>query len=497
MKLIEILSGIKFDSRNLNDLEIRGISIDSNRVQKDFIFIAVKGAHYDGHNFIYQAIERGACVVIVEENKLKEPLFSDNVVLIKVEDSKKIVHKIAANYYKHPSHYLDVIGITGTNGKTTVSFILEEIFKTAEISSGLIGTVCYKIGNREIPAFNTTPDAISIQKYIRETIDASGDVLLMEASSHGLYQGRLDGVAFDAAVFTNLGKDHLDYHLDMESYYQAKKILFTQLLKNEAFIVVNIDDEYGKRLLKEVDGEKISYGFSSNADVRIMEYDISIKGMQLKIKAFKEEFEIYTSIFGKHNIYNILAAIALALRFGVKKDYILNALENFTGVKGRLEHIFGSSQVKVFIDYAHTPEALKEVLFTLKNLKEGKLWVVFGCGGNRYKEKRSVMGVVAAELADKVVITSDNSRDENPAQIIDDIIKDIGDLKEKCCIIADRKEAIEKTIVRAEKGDLILIAGKGHERYQVIGNLIIPFDDKEVASRALVKRTMEEMANVV
>ena len=192
MKLIDILSGIKFDSRNLNNLDIRGISIDSNQVQKDFLFIAVKGAHYDGHDFIYQAIERGACAVIAEENKLKGPLFSDNVVLIKVEDSKKNIHKIASNYYRHPSRYLNIIGITGTNGKTTVSFLLEEIFKTAGISCGLLGTVCYKIGNREIPAFNTTPDSISIQKYIRETVDTSGDVFLMEASSHGLYQGRLD-----------------------------------------------------------------------------------------------------------------------------------------------------------------------------------------------------------------------------------------------------------------------------------------------------------------
>ena len=497
MKLIDILSGIEFNSANFNNLDIRGISINSNQVQKDFIFIAAKGTHCDGHDFIYQAIERGACAVVAEESKFKDSLFSGNVVLIKVKDTKEIIHKLAANYYRNPADCLDVIGITGTNGKTTVSFLLEEIFKTAGISCGVIGTICYKIGNREIPAVNTTPDSITIQKYMRETADTSGDALLMEASSHGLYQGRLEGLNFDAAVFTNLGKDHLDYHRDMESYYEAKKILFSQLLKKEAFAVINIDDEYGRRLFKEVVQEKISYGFSEDADVRVTEYDIGIRGMQLKIKAFKEELEVYTALFGKHNICNILAAAALAFKFGVNKEHILYALENFAGVRGRLERIFGSRRVKVFIDYAHTPEALEVILTLLKKLCEGKLWVVFGCGGNRYKEKRPLMGKIASSIADKVIITSDNSRDENPMCIIDDIRKGIPAIDEKCIVIPDRKEAIEKAIICSEEGDLILIAGKGHERYQITGNLIIPFDDKEVVSRALAKRTMEEMANVI
>jgi len=497
MKLTDILSGIEFKSANFNNLDVRGISIDSNQVQKDFVFVAAEGTHCNGHDFIYQAIERGACVIVAEESRFKEPLSIDNVVLIKVKDTKEIIHKLAANYYRNPADCLNVIGITGTNGKTTVSFLLEEMFKTANISCGIIGTVCYKIGNREIPAVNTTPDSITIQKYMREMADTSGDVLLMEASSHGLYQGRLKGLNFDAAVFTNLGKDHLDYHRDMGNYYKAKKILFSQLLKKKAFAVINIDDEYGMRLFEEVTQDKISYGFREDADVRVVEYDISVRGMQLRIKAFKEELEVYTVLFGKHNIYNILAAVALALKFGLKKEHILYALENFAGVRGRLERVFGSAQVKVFIDYAHTPEALEGILTLLKKLGEGKLWVVFGCGGNRYKEKRPLMGHIASSIADKVIITTDNSRDENPMRIIDDIRGGMPATDEKCLIVPDRKEAIEKAIASSEEGDLILIAGKGHERYQITGNLIIPFDDKEVASRALAKRTIKEMANVI
>lgn len=495
MKLTEILSGINFNSKNFRDLDIKGVSINSNTVQRDFIFVALKGTKQDGHHYIYQAIERGATVIVVEDKNLEELLFIDSIVIIRTDDTANALQKIATNFYNNPSRYLDIIGVTGTNGKTTITYILEEIFKVSGFSPGLIGTICYKIGNREIPALNTTPDALTIQKYLREMVDLGQDLSLLEASSHGLKQGRLDGLTFDYAIFTNLGYDHLDYHLNMEDYYQSKKILFSKLLKDNGVAVINLDDNYGRRLWQEVTKEKISYGFKSDCNVKVLESEISLHGMYLNIEAFKEKFEFHTPLLGSFNIYNILASLAVALKFGLDKEKIIFAIENISPIKGRLERVFGSSQIKVFVDYAHTPEALEEVLRTLKSIKKGSLWVLFGCGGNRCKEKRPQMGKIASVLADKVIITSDNPRDENPIQIIEEIMAGVEDSK-KCLIIPDRKEAIEKAIAWAQPNDVILIAGKGHERHQIVGNLIIPFDDKEIASRVLIDRTRQEMANV-
>ncbi len=496
MRLEKILSGIEYNAKNFRDLEIRGISSDSNQVHNNFLFIALRGETKDGHKFIYQAIERGASVIVSEENQYDEILFADNVVSIGVKDTKKVLHKISSNYCNEPERYLDIIGVTGTNGKTTITFLLEKIFSIANKPAGIIGTICYKVGNREIPSFNTTPNCLSIHKYMREMVDNLQDTLFMEVSSHGLKQGRLNGFHFDAAIFTNLGKDHLDYHRDMESYYNAKKILFSEHLKDEGIAVINIDDLYGARLYKEISKNKISYGFSPDADVRLIGHSIESRGMHLKINVAGLESVLYSPLFGRHNAYNITAAYALALKYGIEKEKIAYALENFEGVKGRMERVFGSSQIKVFVDYAHTPQALEQVLLTLKEIKKNKLWVVFGCGGDRCKEKRPDMGVIAFALADRVVITSDNPRNENPGEIIDDILQGVK-FSENCLIIPDRREAIEKTIANAENGDIVLIAGKGHERYQILGNLIIPMDDKEIASKTLAKRTIREMANVV
>jgi UDP-N-acetylmuramoyl-L-alanyl-D-glutamate--2,6-diaminopimelate ligase len=494
MKLKEILSGINFQSSNFRNEEIRGIAINSNQVLKDYMFIALKGEEKDGHDFIYQAIEKGAIALVVNET-FDQFMFHKNIITIRVPNTKEAVYKIAEKFYGHPAKFLEIIGITGTNGKTTISFLLDKIFTYSGYHSGIIGTICYRIGNREIPSINTTPDPLSLQKYMREMVQSGQDVLILEASSHGLSQGRLNGIRFDCAIFTNLGKDHLDYHKDMENYYQAKKLLFTHLLKKNGSAIINIDDDYGLRLYKEFPGQKISYGFSSRADIRVEEYKMSFKGIHFKAEIMGKKIDIFSSLLGVHNIYNILAAIAVAHVYTLDLSKVLYAIENFTGVRGRLERVFGSSQIRVFVDYAHTPDALEKVLSTLRELKKGNLWIVFGCGGNRYREKRPLMGEIASRLADKVIITSDNPRDENPLEIIEDILSGIKD-KEKCEVIPARKEAIEKVIESAQAGDVILIAGKGHERYQIVGNLVIPFDDCEIASRALVKRTMREMANV-
>lgn len=495
MKLSQIFAGIEFNSKNFREQEIRGISLNSNQVQPGYIFVALKGVAQDGHDFIYQAIERGASAVVVNQRSFEELFFSSRVTIIEVADTREALPKIAANFYGNPVRFLKLIGITGTNGKTTVSFLLERMFRDAKMSSGVIGTICYKIGNREIPASNTTPDPLLIQKFIREMVDLGQDLLILEASSHGLKQGRLAGLSFDCAIYTNLGEEHLDYHSDMEDYYQSKKILFSKLLKEEGLAVINIDDAYGSRLWNEISKPRVSYGFSPQADVRVLEFKMSLRGMHLLISAFGKEMEVSTLIFGRHNVYNLLASIAVGLKFGIEEEDILSSLEGFSGISGRLEQVPGSSQIKVFVDYAHTPEALREVLSTLSQLKKGKLWVVFGCGGNRYREKRPLMGEIASVLADKVILTSDNPREEVPIEIIQEILQGVK-YPQKCWILPDRKTAIEKAVASAEPADVILIAGKGHERYQIMGNLIIPFDDKEIASKALTKRTMKEMANV-
>jgi UDP-N-acetylmuramoyl-L-alanyl-D-glutamate--2,6-diaminopimelate ligase len=282
----------------------------------------------------------------------------------------------------------------------------------------------------------------------------------------------------------------------MEDYFKAKCLLF-QKIREGGIALINIDDPYGKRLWEQLkDVDKMSYGFDPEAEGRVLEYEKSFKGMHLKVKALDEIWELYPAIFGEHNIYNILASIGVAYKYSLKKEKVIFGIESFTGVKGRLERVYGSSQLKVFVDYAHTPEALEKVLICLSKLKKGKLWVVFGCGGNRYREKRREMGKIASSIADKVVITTDNPRDENPMQIIDDILEGVLD-KDKCEIIPDRRQAIEKVIAEADIDDVVLIAGKGHERFQIIGNLVIPFDDREIASRALIKRTMNELANVM
>ncbi|MDP8253674.1 MAG: UDP-N-acetylmuramoyl-L-alanyl-D-glutamate--2,6-diaminopimelate ligase [Candidatus Kaelpia aquatica] len=496
MQLSRVLSGIDFQSRNFQNLNLKGISIDSNKIQRDFMFLAIKGENRDGHDFIYHAIERGASVILVEEGRFSEVVFSGRVVLIEVKDPKAVLAKVSSNFYQTPENLLYMVGITGTNGKTTISFILEHIFKKAGLTTGLIGTICYRIGNREIPAFNTTPDAITIRRYIREVADLSGDAVFMETSSHGLIQGRLKGIGFDSAVFTNLDKDHLDYHKDMDGYYQAKKILFTELLKKDGFGVMNLDDPYGRRLYEDISQEKVSYGFSKDADIAVLDHKLDIKGTSLRVKIFGEVFSFNTPMIGIHNIYNILAAIGVAIRYGLDKELVVNAIESFKGVRGRLERVFGSSEVKVFIDYAHTPKALEEMLKLFKSLKKNNLWVVFGCGGDRYKDKRSQMGRIASSLADKIIVTTDNPRSENPLNIIEDIKKGLGQLGSDCCIVPDRKEAIEKAVYESQKNDIVLIAGKGHEKYQLVDNLVIPFDDKEVAKKALAMRIMERMANV-
>ncbi|MDP8216397.1 MAG: UDP-N-acetylmuramoyl-L-alanyl-D-glutamate--2,6-diaminopimelate ligase [Candidatus Kaelpia imicola] len=496
MQLSRVLSGIDFQSRNFQDLDLKGISIDSNKIQRDFMFLAIKGEDRDGHDFIYHAVERGASVIFAEEGRFNEVVFSGRVILVEVKEPKAVLAKVSSNFYQTPEGSLYMVGITGTNGKTTISFILEHIFKRAGLTTGLIGTICYRVGNREIPAFNTTPDAITVRRYIREVVDISGDAIFMETSSHGLIQGRLKGIGFDSAVFTNLDKDHLDYHRDMDSYYQAKKILFEELLKKDGFGVINLDDPYGRRLYKDISQEKVSYGFSEDADISVLDYKLDIKGSSLRIKIFGEIFNFSTSMIGIHSIYNILAAIGIAVRYGLDRDSVINAIESFKGVRGRIERVFGSSEVKVFIDYAHTPKALEEMLKLFKGLKKNNLWVVFGCGGDRYKDKRYQMGRIASSLADKVIVTTDNPRGENPFNIIEDIKKGLGQLGSDCCIVPDRREAIEKAIYGAQRDDIVLIAGKGHEKYQLVDNLVIPFDDKEVARKALARRTMERTANV-
>ncbi|MGL4652550.1 UDP-N-acetylmuramoyl-L-alanyl-D-glutamate--2,6-diaminopimelate ligase [Cetobacterium sp.] len=440
------------------DIYSGNLEYDSRKIKPGDVFVALKGALVDGHKYIDKALENGAVAVIVSE----EVELKGDVTYFLVDDLRNKLGIMASNFYGNPEKKLKIIGVTGTNGKTTTTYLIEQILGEEYVAR--IGTVEYKIGDEIIEAPNTTPESLDIIKMSKKAVDKGLKYLVMEVSSHGLTSGRVDMLDFDVAVFTNLTPEHLDYHKDMDDYFEAKKILFKKL-KNKENSVINIDDFYGEKIAKEFGG--MSYSLDKDADL-----DLNI------IKEMKP------TLLGKFNMYNILGAIGVGKLLGVDSSLIKERVGKIKGAPGRFEAVSIGQDFRVIVDYAHTGDALENILQGVKDLGEtGKIITVFGCGGDRDKTKRPVMAEVAEKYSQLVIVTSDNPRTEKAEDIIEDILK--GFKNKNYIVEIDRKEAIKKAVLKAEKDDIILIAGKGHETYQILGNTKIHFDDREIAIEAI------------
>jgi UDP-N-acetylmuramoyl-L-alanyl-D-glutamate--2,6-diaminopimelate ligase len=448
------------------------------------VFVAVPGTSGDGWNYVEDALQRGAVAIVAEhDGTVKKGIFR-----VTVPDARVAYALLSAEFHGRPSARLQVAGVTGTNGKTTTAFMVREIFEQTGKRCGLIGTVEYRIGERTIPAGRTTPDAGCLQGLLAQMVAAGCRAVSMEVSSHALDQDRATGVDFDVGVFTNLTRDHLDYHGTFEAYFAAKRRLFTGLGRGakKAAAVINADDEWGRRLLADPDIVVPRVGFSvgGDAELRAMEVSLSAKGSTFRVESPWGSAPVGLRLQGRFNVSNALAAIGAACSVGVPLESVLTALGGMQTVPGRLEAVPNNRGIHVFVDYAHTDDALRNALVTLKEVAPRRLLLVFGCGGNRDRTKRPLMGRVAAELADYTILTSDNPRKEEPMAILREIEAGL-DGAGKYEIEENRVEAIRKAIALAERDDVVLIAGKGHEGFQEVGGMTIPHDDRVVARRLL------------
>jgi len=465
------------------DGEVLGLVCDSRQVRSGYLFVAIQGEKRDGAEFAEDAVARGAIGVVSEEPRKAMP----GTCAVQVPDARKALAELACHFYGHPSARLRMLGVTGTNGKTTTVFMIRDVLWAHGQKPGLLSTVEYQVGARTIPASRTTPEAPVLQALLAQMSKAGCMSGVMEVSSHALVQKRALGVQYDVGVFTNLTRDHLDYHGTMEAYFEAKLLLFRQLgEKKDAVAVVNLDDEWGRRLAgsKGLPASMIGYGTAPKADVRAEDVQLTSRGTCFRACTPWGRAEIRTRLLGRYNVSNTLATIAACGSQGVPLDLMSRVLEEGRLVPGRLEEVPTGQPFQVFVDYAHTDDALQNVLTTLREITAGRLIAVFGCGGNRDPSKRPAMGEVAARLADYSVVTSDNPRQEDPAEIIAQIREGFGDSR-NYETIEDRAEGIRRGLAVAGNGDVILIAGKGHENFQELANTTIPFDDRKVVGRIL------------
>ena len=472
------------------DRAVESIAYDSRRVQRNGLFVALRGEKNDGHEFIGQAIENGASVIVAEREE-KNP----RATCLLVENTRTALADLAATFYGLPARRLKLAAVTGTNGKTTTTFLIKHICEKAGLRCGLIGTVRYEIGERVLPAARTTPESLDLQELLAQIANAGCRAAAMEVSSHALTQERVRGLEWDVAVFTNLTQDHLDYHGTMENYFESKAKLFAQLAqqqkKRKPIAVVNMDDHYGEQLLDKIDTKisVITFGMGVRADFRASNYRMEFGGTSYQLDARGKSYLVRLPLIGRFNVANSMAALAAANALGLNLREAVLSLGKSPQVPGRLEMVPAKRQFQVFVDYAHTPDALLNVLKTLRQLEPGRLIVVFGCGGDRDRQKRPLMGRIADQNADYSIITSDNPRKEDPNAIISEIEKGFGsDCYEK---VTGRAEAIVRAIAVAQPRDIILIAGKGHETYQEFADHTVPFDDIQVARRAIEDRPVE------
>lgn len=469
------------------DMEITGIEVDSRQVKPGDLFIALKGFTVDGHRFIRQAVEKGAAAVVLEEKAEVE------IPVVRVPDTRRAMAVLTDVFYRHPTHDLKLIAVTGTNGKTTVTHLIRSLLEAEGKETGLIGTMNMQIGDETYPVKNTTPDVVDLQRGFRKMVDAGCSHAVIEASSHALHMGRTRGCRFKTAVFTNLTQDHLDYHGTMENYRAAKGILFSNLgnaytdrARDQSLAVLNIDDEVSETFREATSAQVLTYGVEHPADVRAENIHFHSGGTRFTLRTFRGTVEVDMKLMGKFNVYNALAAAAVALGEGFSLERIRDVLSRIKGVPGRLEAVDAGQPFPVLVDYAHTPDSLKNVLTTIREFTKGNVYCVVGCGGDRDRTKRPVMARIAVENSSPAVITSDNPRTEDPGRIIDDMLAGVkGYPEERIQVIPDRAEAIRYAVNVAKEDDVVLIAGKGHETYQEINGVRHDFDDREVARQAI------------
>jgi UDP-N-acetylmuramoyl-L-alanyl-D-glutamate--2,6-diaminopimelate ligase len=510
MKLGDLLAGLEIKTTlppGWLERKVRDIAHDSRKVKPGSLFVAVRGFHSDGHQFISQAIKQGA-VAIVAEKQEGQPVPADTPLLI-VDDSRKALALLANTFFRHPSRRLMLIGITGTNGKTTTTYLVKSIVEAAGHTAGLIGTIDYRVGDKVYPAPNTTPESLELQRLLSEMVRLGASHCIMEVSSHALALGRIEGCEFAAAAFTNLTQDHLDFHESMEAYFQAKLRLFTNL-SPEAWAIVNVDDPRGVEIVRKTRARVITTGFSELANVRPVEtVDHGMNGLMFDAASPAGTIPVESSLVGRHNIYNILTAIGIGSALGVSADMIARGLRNMKAVPGRMEKVDEGQPFGVMVDYAHTEDALVRLLESVREITAGRIITVFGCGGDRDRTKRPAMGAAAIKGSDVVIITSDNPRTEDPLGIIRDIeqglvkhgvkmssqdaAKHAAPGKKPYYVMPGRHEAVAVAVGLARPGDTVVLAGKGHEDYQIIGEKKLHFDDREVAREEIRKRQTIEV----
>ena len=464
------------------DAEVAALAYDSRRVKPGTVFFAIQGEKADGHQFIATALEQGAVAIVSEREA--PPRFAARWV--RVPRIRRALAGAARAFYNQPDSRLKLVGITGTNGKTTTAFLMESIFRAAGISSGLFGTIEYRLGSRVVPAVNTTPESLDLLSYFDELVREGGKAAVMEVSSHALSQERVWGIHFAAAVFTNLTQDHLDYHKDFETYFSAKRRLFEGLGTSPPDLaVINANDPWGARLLDLPYPRLLTFGMNSNAQVKVKQFTQTTAGLQATLVTPEGKVDIQSPLLGRVNLMNILAATATAVGLGIAGGAIEAGVASLSVVPGRFERVDAGQPFLVLVDYAHTDDALRNVLSTARELTRNRLIVVFGCGGDRDRAKRPLMGEAAGSLSDLAVLTSDNPRSEDPLLIMSDAMVGLQRTGKPYLAEEDRKTAIRKALEHAHEGDVVVLAGKGHETYQVLKDRTIHFDDHEVARQIL------------
>lgn len=471
------------------NVSIQDITADSRAVKPNSLFIALDGATVDGHNYIDKAVDAGAVAVIVS----KPVTVPADVCVITVDDTRQAMMVCVPYFFDYPANRMRMVGVTGTNGKTTTTHMIRHILKAQGFKVGVIGTVHIMIGDTSYPIHNTTPDVVDLQHILHQMVQENVEYCVMEVSSHALALGRVSGVEFDTAVFTNLTQDHLDFHKTFENYLAAKCNLFEQVsapnqVKDNKGAVINIDDSYGYRVMEKTTAPTITYSTLGKGTLNASDVHMSTKNSQYAVNYKGESYPVSMNTTGLFNVYNTLAAIGACLQEGISMEAIDTALKTFSSVPGRFELIEEGQDFAVVVDYAHTPDGLQNILETAKAIKENRIIIVFGCGGDRDATKRPIMGRIAAEYGDKIYVTSDNPRTEDPVQIVKDVEAGVKEaLREGTSyeVIVDRREAINHAIHDAKAGDIVIIAGKGHENYQILKNETIHFDDREEARKAL------------
>jgi len=477
MTLQQLLQGVT--TQPVPPIPVTGVACHSKQIRSGEVFVVIKGPRHDGHAFLTEAVQRGACALVVEQ----PPATPLPCPVIALPNTKQALAVMAARWYGEPARRLQAIGVTGTNGKTTTTYLLKAMLEASGQRVGMLGTVAYEIGERHLPSVNTTPGTLELQRLLAEMVQQGLSWCVMEVSSHALDQNRIDGMSFDAAIFTNLGSDHLDYHQTRQRYAEAKRRIFTYL-RPQGRAIINADDPYGRTLIAPLqDHPVLTCGLEHPAQVFVRRVDCTWQGTDLIVETPWGMFAVSTPLIGRHNVLNVAAACGCCLSLGVSTYAIQHALVNFEQVPGRLESVPNDAGIHAVVDYAHTADALRLVLLSLRELVRGRLIVVFGCGGDRDRTKRPVMGQIASLLADHVILTADNPRSEDPMAIIRQIKQGLVPGFQDAQVVVDREQAIMTALSLAHADDAVLIAGKGHEAYQIFDHVTVPFSDREVVER--------------